>query len=515
MKRFLISILALCAVTVAFAQNQITLVKDNLCKPRAIPWLVSASLEGSGDQHYTYNADFYNDAAKHYRADAVLCMDKNGGGVSEIRLDCPDDYNFKAFYEGEHDLFGIYSLYDRKSKVYTLYLNTIGKDRNKAAWKPQKLLSVTTEKRDDLYSFVAVSPDGKKAAVSVIQATKKGNMKGSAVILLGEGGEQLWNNSFDPEFPNPTFFITDMIVSNNGEVFIGAVSYANETRKTRDNETIHMYMITDNDVKHADERIDFGYICNGKLMIRKNGEVACGGYFSNYLNEKAKGTYMMVFEGDASNIKNSSSQKFPASYFEDSKISLGMIKGEKMSVEVNDLYEFQDGTMVLLGEQRELTIRTVTNKNGMTTTYYTYHARNILTSFVDENGNLGTFEMIPKYQMAGSFVIPMGLKQLRSYGYSFCSFMHNDKLQIIYADNMDNYLGKTGLVCKSGASGKHCSILRTIEPNEQISDPVMIINPKLSNKTRMTNPLFIDEDGLLFIAAGKKAGQLMRLSYEF
>ena len=515
MKRFLISILALCAVTVAFAQNQITLVKDNLCKPRVLPWLVSASLEGIGDQHYIYNEDFYDNAAKHYRADAVLCMDKNGGGVSEIRLDLPDDYHFIKFYEGENDLFGIYSTYDRKSKTYTLYLNTIGKDKSKAVWKPQKLLSVTTERRDDIFSFVAVSPDGKKAAVSVIQATKKGNMKGSAVILLGEGGEQLWNNSFDPEFSNPTFFITDMIASNNGEVFIGAVTYANETRKTRDNETIHLYMITDNDVKHADERIDFGYICNGKLMSRKNGDVVCGGYFSNYLNEKAKGTYMMVFEGDASNIKNSSSQKFPASYFEESKISFGMMKGEKMSVHADEIYEFSNGSLVLLGEQREVAVNTVTNKNGMTTTYYTYHARNILTCFADENGNLGTFEMIPKYQIAGSFVFPMNIKQLRGYGYSFRSFMHNDKLEIFYTDNMDNYLGKSGLACKSGGTAKHCSILRTIEASEQISEPVMIINPKLSNKIRMTSPLFIDEDGLLLIAAGKKAGQLMRLSYEF
>lgn len=513
-KLFVFSILAFLAMTTAFAQNQITLLKDNLCKTRAIPWLVSASLEGSDDQHYTYNADFYDDAAKHYRADAVLCMDKNGAGISEIRIDIPEDYHFKTFYEGENDLYGIYSLYDRKTKIYSLYINSLGKDQRKATWDPQKLLSVESEKRDDLYAFVAVSPDGKKAAVSLILATKKGNMKGSSVIVLGEGGEQLWDNSFNPEFSNPSFFITDMIVSNQGEVFIGAVSYGNETRKTRENETFHLYEITSNDVKFVDEKIGFGYICNGKLLMKKNGEVVCGGYYNNSLNEKAKGAYMLVFEENASGLKNSSQQKFPANYYNETKNSLGMLKGEKMSVEVSDIYEFLDGTMVMLGEQRELITRTVTNKYGMTTTYYFYHARNILTDFADADGNLGTFEMIPKYQIAGSFFYRMDIKQLRSYGYSFSSFMHNNKVEIIYPDNMDNYLGKSGLVCKSGSTSKHCSILRTIDPNNQVSDPVMIINPKVS-KTRMTNPLFIDEDGLLFIAAGKKVGQLMKLSYEF
>ena len=512
-KIFVILVLAFFATITGFAQNQITLLKDNLCKPRAIPWLVSASLEGSGDQHYTYNADYYDDAAKHYRADAVLCLDKSGAGVSEIRIDCPDDYHFKAFYEGANDLYAIYSRYDRKTKIFTLYINTLGKEQRKAAWDPQKLLSVASEKQDDLYSFVTVSPNGQKAAVSVILANKKGNMKGSAVILLGEGGEQLWENSFDPEFDNPTFFITDMAVSDKGEVYIGAVSYANETRKARDNETFHLYEITDNDVKFVDEKVSFGYICNGKLLLKRNGEVVCGGYFSNSLNEKAQGSYMMVFEKNAGDLKNTSFQKFPAEYYGETKTALGMLKGEKMSVDVCDLYEFQDGTMVMLGEQREMLVRTVYNKYG-STTYYIYHARNILAGFADENGNLGTFEMIPKYQVAGSFLYQMNVRQLRSYGYSFNSFMNNNKVEIIYPDNMDNYLGKTGLVCKSSASSKHASILRTLESNGQISNPVMILNPKVS-KTRMTNPLFIDEEGLLFIAAGKKAGQLMRLSYEF
>lgn len=514
MKRFIISLLALFVVTAAFAQNQLTLMKDNLCKTRAIPWLVSASLEGSGDQHYTYNEDFYDKAPKHYQSDAVIRIDKSGAGVSEIRIDIPDDYVFKGFYEGESDLYAIYSLWDRKSKTYTMYINSMGKDQPTAAWDPQKLITVVAEKRDDIYAFVSISPDGKKAAVSVILANKKGNMKGSSVMVLGEGGETLWDNAFDPTFSNPTFFIADMVVSNKGEVYIGAVSYANETRKTRDNETVHLYEISNDDVKVLDEKVGFGHICNGKLLIKQNGEVAWGGYYNNYLNEKAKGSYMFVFEANVSGLKNSSSQKFPAEYFNDSKTTLGALKGEKMSVEVNELYEFKDGTMVLLGEQREMTIRTVTNKNGMTTTYYIFHARNILTGFADAEGNLGAFEMVPKYQLAGSFLFPLGIRPLRTYGYSYYTFMHNDKVEIIYTDNVDNYLGKSGLLCKSGSSSKHCAILRTIESNQQISDPVMLINPKVA-KTRMTTPLFIDEDGLLLIAAGKKAGQLMRLSYDF
>lgn len=514
MKRiFLTLVLAIFAMTMGFAQNQITLLKDNMCKPRAIPWLVSASLEGSGDQHYTYNADYYDDAAKHFRADAVLCLDKNGAGSSEIRVDCPEDYHFKAFYEGGNDLYAIYSLYDRKTKNYSLYVNALGKEQRKAAWDPQKLLSVASEKRDDLYSFVTVSPDGRKAAVSVILANKNGNMKGSSVILLGEGGEQLWDNAFTPEFSNPSFLITDMVVSDKGEIYFGVVSYANESRKTRENETFHLYEITDNDLKYVDEKVSFGYVCNGKLMLKQNGDVVCGGYFCDNLNEKACGSYMMVFEKDAGGLKNSSFQNFPPDYFDEPKTTLGMLKGDKMSVEVSNLYEFQDGSMVMLGEQREMVARTVYNKYG-STTYFTYHARNILTGFADENGNLGSFKMIPKYQVAGSFLYQMSVKQLRSYGYSFNSFMYNNKIEIIYPDNMDNYLGKTGLVCKSSASSKHASILRTIEPNGEISNPVMILNPKES-KTRMANPLFIDEEGLLFIAAGKKAGQLMRLSYEF
>lgn len=513
-KIFALWICAICVVAAGFAQNNITLLRDNLCKPRVLPWLVSASIEGSGDQHYIYNEDFYDDAPKKHEADGILCVDKSGNGLSEIHLNRPEDYSFMNFYEGENDLYALYSLYERKTKTYSIYLNVLGKDQQRAAWDPQKLISVVSEKRDDLYAFVSKSPDGKKAAVSVILAGKKGKMKGASVMLLGEGGEPLWDNAFDPEFSNPTFFIADMAVSNSGEVYVAAVSYGNETRKTRDNETFHLYCITDNNVQFVDQKVDFGYICNGKLLIRKDGSLAFGGYFNNSLNEKAQGSYMMTCDRQAGEVSNISFKRFPAEYSSDEKISLGLIKGSKMSVYVNDLYEFANGTLVMLGEQREAVQRTVTSGNGMTTTYFTYHARNILTHFTDESGNLVKFDMIKKYQFAGSFIRPMPLKQLRGFGYSYRAFMHKDKIVILYADMLDNYTGKTDVVCKSSAQNKQCTSLCTIEANQEISKPEMIINPKV-HKTRMVSPLFIDEDGLLLINASKKAGQLSKLSYEF
>lgn len=513
-KTLLICVCALCTSLTGFAQNNITLLRDNLCKLRVLPWLVSASLEGSGHQHYIYNQDFYDDAPKHYNDDAVLCVDKTGGGFSEIRISHPDDYAFVKFYEGENDLYGIYSTYERKTKTYALYINTIGKEQSKAPWDPRKLVSVVSERGDGIYPYVAVSPNGQKAVVSIIQAGKKGKMKGSVVMVLGEGGEPLWENSFDPEFDNPTFFLADMILSNDGAVYMAAVSYANETRKTRENETFHLYEITDNNVQFADQRIDFGYICNGKLMMKKDGNIAFGGYFNNNLNEKAQGTYMLLFDNESDNVKNVSFKKFPSDYYEDTKGSLGTLKGSKMSVFVEDLYEFSNGTVAMLGEQREVIQRTVSSGNGMTTTNYTFHAKNILVSFADADGNLGDFEMINKYQMVGPLGAHYSLRLVRGYGFSFRSFLYNDKIQLLYADAMDNYLGKTGVVCKSMAQAKQCSALCTIDKDQQISKPVMIINPK-EQKTRMVSPLFIDEDGLLLINAAKKAGQLSKLSYEF
>lgn len=513
-KTLLICVCALCTSLTGFAQNNITLIRDNLCKPRVLPWLVSASLEGAGNQHYVYNQDFYEKAPKHYNDDAVLCMDKTGGGFSEIRISHPDDYVFLNFYEGENDLYGIYSTYERKTKTYTLYVNTIGKEQSNASWDPRKLFAIVSERGDEIYPYVAVSPNGQKAAVSVIQAGRKGKMKGSEVMLLGEGGESLWENSFDPEFTNTTFFLADIKLSNEGAVYIAAVSYNNPTRKTRENETFHLYEITENNVQFIDQKIDFGYICNGKLLLKKDGNIAFGGYFNNNLNEKAQGTYMLLFDNETDNVKNVSFQKFPSNYYEDTKLSLGTLKGSKMSVSVEDLYEFSDGTVAMLGEQREVIQRTVSSGNGMTMTNYTYHAKNILVSFVDENGNLVKFDMINKYQMVGPLGAHFSLRFVRGYGYSFRSFFYNDKIQILYADAMDNYLGKTDVVCKSMAQAKQCSALCTIDKDQQISKSVMIINPKV-HKTRMVSPLFIDEDGLLLINAAKKAGQLSKLTYEF
>lgn len=497
-----------------YAQDNITLLRDNLCKPRVLPWLVSASLEGSGDQHYIYNEDFYDKAPKHHESDGILCVDKSGNGFSEIRLDRPDDYHFIKFYEGENDLYGIYSLYERKTKKYSLYINAIGKEQSTAVWDPQELLSIVTERRDDLFATVAVSPDGKKAALSVILATRKGNMKGSAVMVLGDGGEKLWESSFDPEFTNPTFIMPDMVLSNDGTVYIAAVSYANETRKSRDNETFHLYTLTDNNTSVAEQKIDFGYIINGKLLIKRDGNVVMGGYFNNNLNERAQGYFLLTCNVKTDAVTNISFQKFPGEYYSDTKITLGSLKGDKMSVFVEDLYEFSNGTVAMLGEQREVMSRTVSSGNGMSTTYYHFHAKNILVTFADTEGNLVKFDMIKKYQVVGPSAIYLRLQQLRGYGYSYRSFMHNDKIQILFADALDNYTGKTDVICKSTAQAKHCSALCTIDANQNITNPEMIIDPKV-HKTRMVSPLFIDGDGLLLINAAKKAGQISKLSYSF
>ena len=47
-------------------------------------------------------------------------------------------------------------------------------------------------------------------------------------------------------------------------------------------------MIKENNVQFIDQKIDFGYICNGKLLLKKDGEIDDGyhRYLTQHVNDE-------------------------------------------------------------------------------------------------------------------------------------------------------------------------------------------------------------------------------------
>ena len=327
-------------------------------------------------------------------------------------------------------------------------------------------------------------------------------------MVFGENGEMLWKNALDVEFTNPNFKLMKMIVSNNGEVYLALASYGTQTKHKRDNETFHLYKITENNIVSADEAINFGFLSNAEMMFNKKGNVVIGGYYCSDLDDYESGTYMTIFDTKNDQLNTMSNQEFPTEYALDKKGAVGVPKSTNFVVNADNLYEFQDGTIALLGEQYQKTESSYVTSSGFVNTIYTYYYKNIIASFADEDGKLNDWKMIKKLQIEG----PGGslkFKERQFYGGSYTSFLHNNQIYLLYQSHVDNFKGKSNVPCKSKETSKHCTVLTTIADNKDISTS-MVIDP--ASKTRMVAPLFMDEDGvILLLLAGKKNGQFSNL----
>jgi hypothetical protein len=75
--------------------------------------------------------------------------------------------------------------------------------------------------------------------------------------------------------------------------------------------------------------------------------------------------------------------------------------------------------------------------------------------------------------------------------------MKDDMIHVFFIDNIANYQGKSGEACVVGgySSGKYCMACCTIDSQQNISSPTMLIDFKKA-KTRVYVPLFVDHDGV-------------------
>jgi len=493
------------------AQYRGTTLTDYRLKGSSLAGMASAKLEGSGDLHYLYH-QCYGTAPRHHVKDAVQRVQKECCDAPAVTITRPDIFSFEGFYEGTDNLYAIYSAYDRKVKTYGLYVNAVSKTQHTAEWNPKPVFEAQNVKRGALNVRVAISPDGSKAALMISPSSRDLEMRRVPLMVLDEKREIQWESGLEFTGGDTEYQILDMVVNNEGVIFLAVLSYRMQNRRYREEETFLLYEVTASQITCISQPIDFGFLCNARLLEKGNGDVAAGGYFTNSLKSKPQGVYMMVFDHDSAFFRNISYQQFPEEYYHTRPVSLLKFKPASMSVEADGLYEFADGTMVMLGEQRQVLTNTQTSNTGMTTTNYFYHSGDILVHFADSDGALGEMSMIHKYQISGPRVAPTPLQELRCYGYSNFVIREGDQLQLFFADDVDNYDGKIGEPVrgfnrKTGLAG--C----TVTSDRIVSEPKLLFTPK-ENDINISQPLFITKEGLLVIGLGRDSVVLVLMPFK-
>lgn len=501
----LFCLLAMASISL-FGQSY-NVIRENIVKAQLAPYLAAGQIESADGHLYLYYTDNTVWSSSKPVYDVLYCVSLEDYSVSEIQLQHLNSYNFVTMYEDGDNIYALYSEWQNKTKTYTMYMNTIEKSAKQAKWHPQEIISVTTEKRDGLYLQHAVSPDNSKMAFCLLAASKKNDFKGSVAKAFGEGGEQIWENNLDFNFANKTFSIMDFMVDNDGVAYAAICSYANATKSSREDETLHFVVMTDDNTLSVDERIDFGYLSSSVMKMLKNGKVALGGYYHEELTKNEAGTYMAIFDPRREEI-SVDKMEFPKDYYAE-KAMLGIPAASHYATRAQFVEEYEDGSLLLLGEMR--TMIAYTDNRGMTT--YKYFARNIPVVYADANGKINDFAVIKKNQYASSGT-PQNTLWLRGQGFSYMPVMHNNKVYLFYCDAMENYLGKSGLLSKPSYAPAHATAYCTIVPGQPIETKA-ILNGK-SDKYRMIIPLLVEDDFVLGIGTNKKKmAEIVKVNHSF
>lgn len=244
---------------------------------------------------------------------------------------------------------------------------------------------------------------------------------------------------------------------------------------------------------------------NASLLFTKDGNVVVSGYYSSDPEKKESGCYVFKFDAKKFSTTNISHQDFPDAYYAYNHVG-AKVEGKDFHAYPMGFYEFSDGTLALLGDMQSVQRATIEFTIG----------GNVLVHFMNPNGDITNFKMIKKTQT--STFTSGSPKGLRDRMFSYFPIMHNDVIHIIFADNIDNYKGKSGLNCfvdagfttavrYNGVCAAHCTINR----NQEISIPELLMD-YTAHKSYILCPLFTEDDGFILCRTGKKSNLISKLA---
>lgn len=465
------------------------------------------TLDGYNGKHAIYSGGYYNIKKKDINGDCLFMIDAEGRSVTQSSLEHHEDfYEIRAF-DNEEEVIVLYSYFNKKVKKFGLYMNKMSKVTASSPWDPEELLAITTEKSDGRYIYTAVSPDKSKFALLLVGADRKNNMEGAILMMFDNNGNLLWENNVNFEFTNKTFGMMDILVSNEGEVNCALMSYSKVGNNGRNNDHVHLMTISQDNATTIDQSIDFGCVSNGRLLVKKDGSVALAGYYATTEKECENGTYAIIFNtsaGDASAVSNT---PFPSDYKESAgyfKAYANYVVNQRCHVIPMGIYEFENGTIGLVGEQHGFVAHQ--SQNG---TYYVLVAKNIMYNAVEDNG-VQELKMISKLQS----ITGAPNMSYQSQKISFFPFFANNTIYLLYNDHADNYKGDEGKWFTYNLNHKKAVLgMRTIAANGDTELKGLLH----ADKTGMyvERVLFMEEDGFILLNRAKKGESLSKVNVEF
>lgn len=325
------------------------------------------------------------------------------------------DIDFEEVFLLDGKLYIIGSVYQRKEKIFKLVAFKVS-DNGTVNDKFIPLFESGVEKKSERGNFYfKTSTDDTKLLVMHASLFKKEDAVKYDIKLFDSNCEKLFGNSekvlFDDKKKDFEFVISDFEVTDNNDTFLVINESYRDSKKKEQIEKFQVFAFKQaNGFKKEiiDIKIKDKEIINCSMLATKNGKVQLVGFYSSVresgrANRELKGIYNATIDVATSINDNLKFNEFDyatkVKLIGERKAKKG--KDLKPNYKIHTIIEKNDGGLIVLSEERFLTIYTQSAAMGLVSIQtFTHTTNEIIVSSLKSDGSLEWSNVVAKEQSA-------------------------------------------------------------------------------------------------------------------
>ena len=512
MKKFYLLAVLTVVVTSLSAQSVVlTEPYKNTWAARAAIYTTPIGQDDTYNYYYLYDRNVIGIKPKTYTDHLYIVNKKSLQKAGDVALTVSNRHGFLGGLCGDRSTYVLYESLPGKGDKIVFTLADLGKKSRTMTLSDDNSVSTTANPKFWPAFKTAKSPDGKLLAALAVVTGKDSRLENLYAVVVNNQGEFVWNGPVDAQFGGKTFSLGNMAVDNEGTLYMPAYTCL-VTGKNVSNVQFMMIRTNADGSSSFTEDVGFGTPQNFTAKVLANGEVEVAGYYTDSKTTTAtqtSGYYFYRFDPKSESITDIKSFEFNDGYVEkETWVRFANVLGnQQYSVSADNIFELEDGSLVLCGEHRF--VKSVYNQQMNSTTYQML-TKNILVSTLHPDGN-ASFTMIEKQQSSGQYVVPGD--DWRSNCISYTAFPHHNDMYFLFSDDPKNipYPGK-GVVCAPGGitfKDSWTNVLMRLTPDQEIIQRV-IKDPK----QLLRSVDFTDDEYFITTGVGKSELYLNKYKIE-
>ncbi len=323
------------------------------------------------------------------------------------------------------------TLIDHDANLKKAVVFSISKNGNSFS-QPIVLSSIDRESSSTL--GVSFSPDSTKILIYFDRAAPKKTDKDLTLRVFSQSFEFLWEKLLQLPYTSDVVQIHQYFIDNSGGVYLlsGKNPQKNIVRqvKTQGGRYLVFYYSNEtNKLKEYDISLKDKQVVAALGLISPSNELLIGGYYSSDYSFSIAGTFFFAINANGGTMKTATYMVFPKTFMDT------MLSEREMerAPELNDFYLdnviFNDGALILIGEQFYVTERVNTDINtGRVVVENIYHYDDIIVTRLEMTGKIAWSQRVAKDQYSST--------EYDRCGYNV--FLRDTNLAFVFNDDKEN-----------------------------------------------------------------------------